>query len=113
MLPFISFFFLIFVFKFNNKYHRACIKAQSNPTKNDADVKYIPPFGAEPDNSADCVANITTPVSVTSNSFKLADVSKNDAVPGCTDAVINPDAIYDPALVGPLLPVNANDAVML
>jgi hypothetical protein len=35
---------------------------QSKPTKNDPDVKYIPPFGAEPVKLTLCVAITITPL---------------------------------------------------
>lgn len=59
---------LSFLLYYNNKY--ACHlkinlilqrKNQSNPTKNDDDVKYIAPFGAGVTNSADDVAITNTP----------------------------------------------------
>ena len=55
----------------------------------------MPPAGAEPVNSVDCVANIATPMLVTSNILSDPRVRRNDAVPVVTLPVTLPIAMYD------------------
>jgi hypothetical protein len=55
-------FFPYFIYKYYT-----ILKNYSNPTKNEADVKYMPPAGADVVNSALCVASVITPLCDTVN----------------------------------------------